>query len=279
MKTTLLPVFLLLSFASQAQYYFNDIIGTLDMNRMMKNYQAQKVRTVSGTGYDQRGAKASNFSEYQEVRENGKALKISNITGTNKSVMYYRFDADARVISIDDSSTTIESVTNYTYDANGRITQIRNTIRDSANDFTQTEIHQWMYNNAGKPDKMLRIINNTDSLEIRFTSDENGNTGDEKTYRRGVETGVIYYYYDDNGRLTDIVRYNNKAKKLLPDMLFEYDDQDRVIQKITTTTSLNLNYLIWRYVFNEKGLKIKEALFNQEKELNGKIEFSYTFGN
>ena len=62
-------------------------------------------------------------------------------------------------------------------------------------------------------------------------------------------------------------------------MLFEYDDQDRVIQKITTTTSLNLNYLIWRYIFNEKGLKTKEALFNQEKELNGKIEFSYTFGN
>lgn len=279
MKTTLLPVLLLFSFASRAQYYYNDIIGTMEMNKLMKNYQEQKVRTVSATGYDQRGAKASNFSEFQEVRENGRALKISTITGNNKTVMYYRFDDAARVTSIDDSSTSIESITRYTYDPTGRITIISNTIRDPANDFTQTELHQWKYNTAGKPDRMLRIINNSDSLEIRFAPDENGNTGDEKTFRRGVETGVIYYYYDDDGRLTDIVRYNNKVKKLLPDMLFEYDEKNRVIQKITTTTSLNLNYLIWRYIFDDKGLKTKEALFNQDKELNGKIEFTYTFGN
>ena len=125
---------------------------------------------------------------------------------------------------------------------------------------------------------MWRIINDTDSLELRFSPDENGNTGDEKTYRRGIEAGTVYYYYDDKGRLSDIVRYNTKAKKLLPDIMFEYDDSDRVIQKITTTSSLNLGYLIWRYLFNEKGLKTREAMFNNDKELTGKIEYSYTFG-
>ena len=60
--------------------------------------------------------------------------------------------------------------------------------------------------------------------------------------------------------------------------MFEYDDNDRVIQKITTTSSLHLGYLIWRYQFDENGLKTKEALFNKDKELTGKIEYKYTLG-
>ena len=130
---------------------------------------------------------------------------------------------------------------------------------------------------AGNPSKMWRIINEKDSLEIRFFPDEDGLVGDEKTFRKGVETAAIYYYHDDNKRLTDIVRYNSKLKKLLPDMMFEYDEQDRVIQKITTTPSIKVSYLIWRYIYNEKGLKTKEALFNDEKQLTGKIEYNYTF--
>jgi hypothetical protein len=39
-----------------------------------------------------------------------------------------------------------------------------------------------------------------------------------------------------------------------------------------------VGYNIWRYIFNEKGLKTKEALFNNDRELTGKIEYSYTFG-
>lgn len=59
--------------------------------------------------------------------------------------------------------------------------------------------------------------------------------------------------------------------------MFEYDDNDRVIQKITTTSSRKIGYLIWRYIFDTNGLKTKEALFNDDKELTGKIEYSYSF--
>lgn len=278
MKTILLPLFLISSLALQAQYYYNDIIATLETNRQMKSYLANKVKTVSATGFDQRGVKATDFSEFQELKENGMVLKISSFTNLNKTIIYSKFDSQNRVIRTADSSTAIESVTTYEYDANGRINRVQNITKDPANDFNQTETHLWIYNADGKPAKMWRIINNTDSLEIRFTPDEEGNTGDEKTYRKGVETGVIYYYYDDKKRLSDIVRYNKKVKKLLPDILFEYDDNDRVIQKITTTSSIKLGYLIWRYVFDEKGLKTKEALFNDDKQITGKIEYSYTFG-
>ena len=105
--------------------------------------------------------------------------------------------------------------------------------------------------------------------------DEKDNVIEERNYRRGVLTDPIYYYYDDKNRLTDIVRFNYKANRLLPDYLFEYDNNDRVIQKITTTSGLNLGYLTWRYVFDERGLKTKEALFNKEKQLQGRIDYSY----
>ena len=63
----------------------------------------------------------------------------------------------------------------------------------------------------------------------------------------------------------------------MPETLFEYDENNRVIQKMNVISSNRPDYLIWRYIFNEKGLKTKEALFNKQKELTGKIEYTYTF--
>jgi len=296
MKTILALFSFLYSLASQGQYYYNDIIGTLETNRQMKAYLVNKVKTVSVTGTDQRGAKTAEFSEFQEVKENGTVLKTSSFNNLNKTVIYSKFDNQGRLIRTTDSSTAVESSTTYEYDARDRITRVQNTTKDPANDFSQAENHLWIYNAAGQPERMWRILNNTDSIEIRFTPDEQGNPGDERVFKKGVETtqyysyfdedkklkfaqtGVIYYYYDDQNRLSDVVRFNLKANRLLPDFMFEYDEKNRVIQKITTTANLKLGYLIWRYIFDEKGLKTKEALFNNEKQLTGKIEYSYTFG-
>ncbi|MGZ8556996.1 MAG: hypothetical protein ACXWWC_01615, partial [Chitinophagaceae bacterium] len=118
-----------------------------------------------------------------------------------------------------------------------------------------------------------------DSSEYRFTLDEKGNVADEQFYRRNVGIDSIFYYYDEKNRLTDIVRFNKKAKKLLPSVMFEYDESNRIIQKMTILSSSNPDYLIWRYIFNDKGLKTKEALFNKQKELTGRIEYAYTFVN
>jgi YD repeat-containing protein len=270
--------FLLIPLFSTAQYYYNDIIGTLQSNREMQTLVSNKIRMVNATGYDGNGVKATDFAEVREIRDNGRTLKYSSRTGNNHTLFYNRFDDQNRLISIRDSSNNINSETSYQYDAAGRIIQVKNVTADPANDINQTEIHLWSYDASGKPVKMWRIINNNDSLEVRFTPDENGNPGDEKTYRRGVETGAVYYYYDDRNRVTDIVRYNTRHKKLLPDVMFEYDDKDRIIQKITTTSSLHLGYVIWRFIYNESGLKTKEALFNDDKKLTGRIEYSYIYG-
>ncbi len=281
MKTLLLPFIIFCSLSLQAQYYYNDIIGTQETNNLMKNYTANKVKTVSATGYDNRGVKATDFSELQEVKENGRLLRSSTINNFNKTTTYSRFDEKGRVTSITDSSAQIQGITTYVYDENNRISMVQNTVKDSANAFDHIETHQWFFNTAGKPEKMWRIISSTgtgaDSLEVRFVTDEDGNIAEERTFRKGIETSYLYYYYDDKNRLLDIVRFNTRLKKLLPDIMFEYDENDNVVQKTTTTSSLNLGYLIWRYIYDEKRLKTKEVLFNNDKQITGKIDYTYTF--
>lgn len=283
MKILLLPLLFTCSLSLRAQYYYNDIIGTMETNRQMQTYLANKVKMVSASGYTPQGSKATDFSETQEIMENGKALKITTIANLNRTVYYNRFDAQNGLISITDSVLGVESITSYEYDKEGRIISVQNTVKDPENEIDQSELHKWSYNKEGKPEKMWRIINSNDSLEIRFVPDENGNPGEEISYRKGKETDRLYYYFDEKGRITDIVRYNEKIRKLVPDNIISYDDNGRVLQIITSTPGDKygkitwVGYQIWRYVYNEQGLKTAEALFNNEQEMTGRIKYSYTF--
>ncbi|HWJ30170.1 MAG TPA: hypothetical protein VNS32_26785, partial [Flavisolibacter sp.] len=94
---------------------------------------------------------------------------------------------------------------------------------------------------------------------------------------RGVTTQPVYYYYNSNNQLTDIVRYSNRAKRLLPEYMFEYSSTGQVIQKITVPENSS-DYLIWRYQFDTRGLKTKEVIYNKQKQVTGKVEYQYSFG-
>jgi YD repeat-containing protein len=276
MKKLPFLLLLLLFFRANSQYYYKDLVAAADITRLMKTYTDNNIKKVTARGITPEGGSASDFSEVGEINANGTSLKVT--TNNNKviSTLRYNFNDRGLLISSVDSTVNVKSTSTYTYDANGKIISISNaaTDADSSGDFSQSEVHQYIYKD-GKLDKMWRIINKTDSLEVRFVTDENGNVIEERNFRRGVLADPIYYYYDDRNRLTDIVRFNYKANRLLPDYLFEYDDNNRVIQKITTTSGKNIGYLTWRYLFNEKGLKTKEALFNKDKQLQGRIDFSY----
>jgi len=265
---------LLFYFAANSQYYYKDIVAAADISRLMKIYSANNIKKITAKGITPEGSPSSEFSEMGEV--NGTTLKVTTNNNKAISTLKFNFNDRGQLISSVDSAINVKGTSTYTYDANGKIISISNsaTDADSSGDFSQTEVHQYIYKD-GKLDKMWRIINKADSLEVRFVTDEHGNVIEERNFRRGVLADPIYYYYDDRNRLTDIVRFNYKANRLLPDYLFEYDDNDRVIQKITTTSGNNLGYLTWRYLFDEKGLKTKEALFNKDKQLQGKIDFSY----
>ena len=277
MKNAFFAAFLLASVSVHAQYYYSDIVGTREIADKMKTFTAAKVKSVTATGYDGNGVRSADFNEWQEVTDNGMGLKITTRNGYTKSTTQYRFDGKGKLVGTTDENEGTKNTSTYSYDGEGRLLRIENVTSDSANEFNEKEIHQWVYDGTGKPTTMWRILNG-DSTEVRFTQDSAGNITDEELYKRKAKMDHIYYYYDDQHRLTDVVRFNAKLQKMLPDYMFEYDDANRVIQKITTLSSLNLGYLIWRYIFDAKnGLKTKEALFNKQKQLTGKIDYQYTF--
>ena len=278
----LLLLLLLAGAPLMAQYYFDDVVANQQLSRMREAWLRNRVRTATATGSDRNGTRATDYSEFQEMKENGALWVVTTIRNLDKTIQTTRFDSEGRVLSVTDSTSAIVNRTQFNYEQ-GRLHRVENRVEDSAGNFNQTETHQWLYDAQGRAEKIWRIVQRTgalegtDSLEIRLGYDEDGNLSEERSFRRGVETGFLYYYYDEAHRLTDIVRYNKKLQKLLPDVMFEYDEQNRVIQKITTTSSASATYLIWRYSYNTEGLKTKEALFNGQKELTGRIDYSYSF--
>jgi hypothetical protein len=290
MKNILLVALSLVSVTLNAQYYYNDIVGTRDINSKMKAYLAAKVKSVTAAGYDPQGRKTNDFNEWQDIQANGSVLKLTTRNGQSVARTYYQFDDRTRLISARDSATDAESFTTYRYDANDNLVNIKSVSKDPMHEAGQTKERQYEYKD-GQVFRMLLIQDGVDSISYKFTVDEKKNVADEMMYHRGGSQNQIYYYYeqqkvyyfyDDNHRLTDITKYNAKLDRLLPDFMFEYDDKGRVIQRITVLSTVQYDtkrpdYFIWRYAYNEQGLKTKEVLFGKEKDLKGKIEYTYTF--
>jgi hypothetical protein len=273
------------SISLHSQYYYKDIIGTREINQTIKLYLNNKVLSVEATGFDGEGMKNSDFSETHSFFSDRNLLKISNRNKTTISNQYYRFDTKGFLTSISDTSSSLISTTTYNYDEKNNPVLIKNIVSDADDSINQSEIHLWFYNAEGNPIRMLRIVNNNDTTDVRFTLDEKGNVIEELPFIKKISREKTYYYYDNKNRLTDIVRFNIKARRLLPDYMFEYSGSNQVIQKITTLSSNGLPYLTWRYVYDDKGLKTKEATFikpkettsNQDQIMTGKIEYGYRF--
>ena len=107
-------------------------------------------------------------------------------------------------------------------------------------------------------------------------ADEKGNIIEEHSVRNKKTLPTYYYYYDDKNRLTDIVRYNAQARRLLPDYIFEYDDEGRV-STVVIVPEDSSNYEKWFYSYYDNGLKGQEACYNKKQELQGRIEYKYSF--
>ena len=278
MKNILGSFFILISSVTlHAQYYYKDIIGTREINQTIKLYLSNKVLSAEATGFDGDGVKNSDFSETHNLFTGNNLLKIATRNKTTITNEYYRFDSKGLLINMSDTSSSLATTTTYTYDEKDNPVLIKNTVTDADDSIYANEVHQWFYNDHGRPLRMLKISNNNDTTEVRFTLDEKGNVIEELPFVKKISGEKTYYYYDSKNRLTDIVRFNTKARRLLPDYMFEYTEKNQVSQKITTLSMMDLGYLIWRYVYDDKGLKTKEASFNKDKVMTGKIEYSYQF--
>lgn len=273
MKSILLPFFLLAASALHAQYYYKDIIGTRESNDLVKTYLKSGVTSVSVKSYDAEGTRNDDFFVAQTFSKPHALLRTTTRNGDEReSVLISYADGEGRIIKTIDSSATLMSVSEYTYSDSGQLLSVKSRSADTLRKVNETEWHLWEYNNA-QIVRMLRIVNNTDTTIVDFKLD-GGKVIEERSTRRGVKADPVYYYYNAQNQLTDIVRFNAKAGRLLPEFMFEYAADGKVIQKITVPANSSA-YLIWRYQYDAAGLKIREAIYDRYKTLNGKIEYQY----
>lgn len=274
-----LPVLIIFIIASHitvnAQYYYRDIISTQQALREKKALELQKIRSVIVHSFDPDGTEIKDFSvekkfskDYREAVTN----TSSKTMGENRVISSY--NTKGLLAHATDSSELSVTNTTYEYDNSDRVSKITSITQSSDDDFhtSLTEVHQYSYNDKGLPVKMLKIKNQRDSSLIDFIIDDKGNVTDE--IEPGRNGKHYYYYYDDKKRLTDIVKYNVVKKGLRPDFIFEYDDEDRLIQMITVAEGAGADYNTWKYIYND-GLKIIEKCFSKDKELLGYVEYEY----
>ncbi len=276
MKTILILLFLSSFFCASGQYYYKDIIGTKESFELVRNYKNNNVQRVQLNSFDADNTKNETF--FVEQIFTPRLLKTITRTGDENSATLTSYINElGQIEKTIDSSDALVAVSHYSYAPSGELQIIKSTSSDSSGTFVQTEEHRWEYG-AGKIVRMLRIKNSTDTTFVLFKRDDSGNISEEQTTRKGVAGEPVYYYYNDQSRLTDIVRFNAKAKRLLPEYMFEYSAAGQVIQKITVPSN-NSEYLIWRYQYGKDGLKIREAIYTRGKQLTGKIEYVYQLGD
>ena len=274
MKTLLLLCSAFCSLTASAQYYYKDVIGTSESNTLMQLYKTGKVNRVSLVSYDGDNTRNEGLQVSQVFNGSTGILRTTTQSGMEDASVLTSFtDAYGRVVKTIDSNATSISTTEYSYRPDGKLLVVRSVSSDAKASFQITEEHQWQYE-GDRISGMNRIRNGKEKTEVRFVRDEQGNIIEEHSQRNGVKQEPVYYYYNDKNQLTDIVRYNNKAKRLLPEYMFEYNTAGQVIQRITFPANSS-EYIIWRYQYNPQGLRIREAIYNKQKELTGKVEYSY----
>jgi YD repeat-containing protein len=270
-----LLLLILLTELCSAQYYYKDLIVTAQTAGQWQRYKDNKVKAVSLGSFEANGQPSEGFQGQQEMGDLSRITTHTRATGTPESWIFASYSPGGWPTRIVDSSDTYRSVSEYHYDAQGRLTAIANTSTETDNHLKDEERHIWQYDTKGRPTGMLKIKGGSDTTFIRLVQDEKGNVTEEHATRNHSDLPTVYYYYDTAGHLTDIVRYNLKARRLLPDYLFEYEGDKMATMLVVPAGSSD--YQKWYYEYNENGLKSKESCYNKQKELMGRIEYTYKY--
>jgi hypothetical protein len=266
---------LLLSYLGHAQYYYNDIVATNNSNNNYKLLKQNNIHNIKGVSYEADNTISENFMLEQELSRDRRKITTKTTSTNHVSTITISLYENDRLKKTTDSLQGVTNIAEYLYDASGRLVSISaKSVDPEHNGGNTTEVHEWYYNTNGIPESMLKIKNGVDSVKITFIYDEKGNVAEEQWRRKSRLIDSYYYYYNDNNQLTDVVHFNAKARKMLPDYVFEYDLNGRINSMMQTIQGTG-NYLFWKYTYDERGLRVKEVCYNKLKQLVGKVEYAY----
>jgi hypothetical protein len=260
---------------TSAQYYYKDILSVKQANAEKQALQVQKIRKVIVHSFEANGTPSEGFFCEKEISSDFRRIETYTKSHlTNKSLLSSYYNDKGLIVKLTDSSETTAATTLYSYNDKNDIKDITSYTHSSDEDFNTSlkEVHQYIYDQNGKPVRMVKIKNDRDTTVITFMLDEKGNVSDE--IEPGLHGRHYYYYYTDKNQLSDIVKFNVVKRGLRPDVIFEYDADGQLEQMISVEEGVSDDYYTWKYVYNN-GLKIIEKCFAKNKTLLGYVEYEY----
>ncbi len=268
---------LLFSLQNKGQYYYRDLVS--HQENLEKFSRLKKARVVSSTvtSYEQNGAPSEGFSLRQQCNPGYTQVRtIMEVPFSGRMSMTNYYTTDGRLYRTTDSGYQTYTTYEYGYDSVQRLVRIVQRAQASGEKSVTAETHRWEYDERGFPLRMIRLKGQGDSSEVKLVTDEAGRVLEEFTMTNGTPGEKTYYYYDDAGRLTDIVRYQARAGKLVADMMFDYDEQGRIKQRITLDQGTRAQ-TTWIILYNEQGLVAEEKCYDTQKKLAGRMAYQYVF--
>ncbi|MEP6616556.1 MAG: hypothetical protein ABJA57_08260 [Ginsengibacter sp.] len=264
---------LLISSSISAQYYYKEIWNSQQLNREFVILKNQKIRNIAVKSFESDGQPSEGFFCEKRIDKNyGRIQMFSKSNVTGQSLIFSYFNPDGRITRTVDSTEHSFNQTEYVYDESGRITTIKTFTKDDADAAGISETHKYTY--AGeKLVKMESEKNNAAFATVNFKIDDKGNVIEEEEVAKNNRK-KYFYYYDDKNQLTDVVHYNDRAKRLLPDYMYEYDELGQV-SKLVSTEADGTNYFTWIYTYNDQHLRVSEKCSAKDRRLLGSVEYVY----
>ena len=278
MKKTILLVFGVLAFAGKAfsQYYFQDIYNTRQTIATMALLKANKVKTQDVQTLDANMEIDRDFRCERTLSATYHQMKSqTQSSSTGYSALISFFSSKGLLTKTVDSSGASITTTLYRYDNGDRLQYIssKSAARDNKMRFEETR--SYSYDTAGRLQQMVqRRGNGGDSTLVVFKTDSSGHVIEELEQRRGIPGKRTFYNYDKAGHLTDVYRYHPAKKRMLPDYIFEYTADGKLL-KMTTVNAQTSSYTIWQYEYQANGLPSKETCYGKEHALLGMVRYRY----
>lgn len=274
-RFTLIVLITLLTYVNtEAQYFFKDIWNTRQLNKEMSLLKSEKINAISIKSFENDGMPSEGFFCEKRIDKNYTVAEtVTKSDITTPSVLATYFNLKGHIIKTSDSTESALSITEYLYNDKDQVTAV-NTFTKSGNDINAaSESHIYTYTASGNLEKMIRKKNDAQLSIINFKVDENGNVIEEEELFTNRAAKKYFYYYDTNNNLTDVVHYNERAKRLLPDYMYEYHTTGQIKQMIILEDGGG--YYIWQYTYNDQNLREKEICFSKEKKLLGSVQYLY----
>ncbi len=274
MKKIIILTVVILYFSNivYCQYYYSDILLTQQANTNYLNLKNNKVKkiTINNDSNEDGITIKQTFKDSWNILLTEAQLSIGI---ANTSTQYYVNNLIARK---EEDIKNVNSTINYYYNDKDKLIQINSKSIDTSENKSFEENHIFSYDDKSVLLKMLKIKNNNDTTYIDFLKDEKNNIIEERWTYKNKLIETYYYFYNNQNLITDIVKFNLKVNRMLPEFLFEYNFQNKLVQ-LTQIPFGSSNYFVWKYYYNDKQLKEKEVGFNKQGEKIGEMTYNYEY--